>query len=609
MAKLPNFREKKPPKVSSMKPKTSGSVPKSKLEVKVHLVEQEIKFAQALAGHDPKNQAKVLKNLRKWLSLRSKSSYPFTDKDFLRLWKGLFYAMWMSDKPLVQEQLAEDLGGLLHLFPTPEISLQFYAVFLQTINREWFGIDQWRIDKFLMLVRRVTRQCLVILRDNGWRLELIKVFRKAFKEHIFDETRMSVGLAMHFVDLYLEEVAKVSQGSMKKATVTSLIRPFVTLVGTLTDTRVTSSIVKNIFNNLLQQSDLGRQHREKYEAWKSFGFPTSSIDDLELVEEEESELSEAEPEEGADEEDSADPEKVALDPRAGRVNVILPELKFNPKAILGALEKLLYAADTKSKARKRIKRIMENYEKFAEGTYPLGVHTMPRLQDEKAKAPSIDEKITEMVNFEKELLNPTKLLKSLTKGQRRRFMKSGLSIEEFVAQLEPKPTQSVLPEVNGMNGDSDDAVPEAKRRKKRPEKALKRKITSPKFTEEPQDEWQEPLKDGEYEYFVPSMKKRLEELNKESQDTVINPFALKKAKKSAKKAKLVDATPSSSAKKKVRIALEMNTSQDTAEYLRQVRNSPQIPYDSDRKPAKSLLKPNLIPGPINPYYKRKINFD
>lgn len=26
----------------------------------------------------------------------------FTDDDFMRIWKGLFYCMWMADKPLVQ---------------------------------------------------------------------------------------------------------------------------------------------------------------------------------------------------------------------------------------------------------------------------------------------------------------------------------------------------------------------------------------------------------------------------------------------------------------------------------------------------------------------------
>lgn len=59
--------------------------------------------------------------------------------------------MWMSDKPLVQEALADDLASLVHCFQIPEIGIQFYGIFLETMNKEWFGIDQWRIDKFMMV--------------------------------------------------------------------------------------------------------------------------------------------------------------------------------------------------------------------------------------------------------------------------------------------------------------------------------------------------------------------------------------------------------------------------------------------------------------------------
>lgn len=59
--------------------------------------------------------------------------------------------MWMSDKPLVQEELAEDLGSLIHCFPDIKVGVQFFRNFLETMCLEWFGIDQWRIDKFMMV--------------------------------------------------------------------------------------------------------------------------------------------------------------------------------------------------------------------------------------------------------------------------------------------------------------------------------------------------------------------------------------------------------------------------------------------------------------------------
>ena len=36
--------------------------------------------------------------------------------ELLKLWRGLFYCMWMADKPLVQEDLARKLAGLTGCF-------------------------------------------------------------------------------------------------------------------------------------------------------------------------------------------------------------------------------------------------------------------------------------------------------------------------------------------------------------------------------------------------------------------------------------------------------------------------------------------------------------
>lgn len=59
--------------------------------------------------------------------------------------------MWMSDKPLVQEALADSLAELCSAFDDTLVALQFYSAFLDIMCREWFGIDQWRIDKFMMV--------------------------------------------------------------------------------------------------------------------------------------------------------------------------------------------------------------------------------------------------------------------------------------------------------------------------------------------------------------------------------------------------------------------------------------------------------------------------
>lgn len=76
--------------------------------------------------------------------------------------------------------------------------------------------------------------------------------------------------------------------------------------------------------------------------------------------------------------------------------------------------------------------------------------------------------------------------------------------------------------------------------------------------------------------------------------------------------KIANSTPNatllSSAEKRVKIVLKMNKSQEATEYIKQLKNSPHLPYDSAKKPLKGVLKPNLMPSPINPFYKKMIGF-
>ena len=39
---------------------------------------------------------------------------------------------------------------------------------METVRREWFGIDRLRLDKFMMLVRKFVQQTFVHLRRLDW---------------------------------------------------------------------------------------------------------------------------------------------------------------------------------------------------------------------------------------------------------------------------------------------------------------------------------------------------------------------------------------------------------------------------------------------------------
>lgn len=192
----------------------------------------------------------------------------FTNNDCLRIWKGLFYSMWMSDKPLPQENLATQIASLIHCFENPKVSIQFFAMFLKTMSTEWNSIDQWRIDKFMMLVRRVTREMFIELKDNEWNADLLTDFAEKLKDTVLDSST-SRGLFMHFAEIYLEEVAKVTSGKIETTALTQLVQPFIYFIATQPDYKLVRHVLRNIFNHLLFQSDMGRDYKEKYDAWKA----------------------------------------------------------------------------------------------------------------------------------------------------------------------------------------------------------------------------------------------------------------------------------------------------------------------------------------------------
>ena len=49
-----------------------------------------------------------------------------------------------------------------------QVAIQYFGTFIETMKREWFGIDRLRLDKFMLLVRKFIRQMLVSLIDAEW---------------------------------------------------------------------------------------------------------------------------------------------------------------------------------------------------------------------------------------------------------------------------------------------------------------------------------------------------------------------------------------------------------------------------------------------------------
>ncbi|XP_014270200.1 ribosomal RNA processing protein 1 homolog isoform X2 [Halyomorpha halys] len=342
-------------------------------------VAQEIAFAKALASNDKSLRDRALKKLKRWFSIKSTQESPgirFTEEGFMRIWKGLFYCIWMSDKPLVQEECVENISNLIHCFLELEDVQKFIRCFFQSISQAWFGLDSHRLDKYLMLVRRFLRQMLEYLYKENWEPGKVEAITKDLYKSL---VLAPIGLNLHLSEIYLEELAKVGRGELSPSTVLEMIKPFADFMQLSSDSRLMKSLTNSLFLQLLRQSDEGIKHQAKFEVWRQMGFPEGDIDVIQEASDEELPIGDVEHDGSEDEGDSH------LDPRAGKVDAYLPPIDFDAESIRQYLLQVARRKDCTTKARRAINQLSKKFEIYSQGKYPLGIHKieLPEPEDEE----------------------------------------------------------------------------------------------------------------------------------------------------------------------------------------------------------------------------------
>lgn len=120
-------------------------------------------LARELSHSDKKIRDKAVVRLT---TVINKSTHSVLE--WQKVWKVLFYCFWMSDKPLVQQELALLLAGLLETLSDQDTQLGFLTGFWDMISREWHGIDRLRLNKFYMLLRKMHVATFTLLANKQW---------------------------------------------------------------------------------------------------------------------------------------------------------------------------------------------------------------------------------------------------------------------------------------------------------------------------------------------------------------------------------------------------------------------------------------------------------
>jgi len=254
--------------------------------------------------------------------------------------------MWMADKPLLQDQLAGQISSWIHEFRDNDQARLYIDVGFATFAREWWGIDRWRLSKYMTFVRYFLRESFVFVKNLKWFKSDILKFTKMLRQNVLsaNENRSCDGLKLHITDIYLEELAKVGGTSLKPKKLILLLSPFFNIIKTSENEVLVKHVYKNLFIPIIQYSDVGidPNDEEEMETIKPFG--------RQAIEEEI---------EDEKEEDTA--------------------LQFDYKLLSEKLIKLAKVDSCKQRNRKQIYELARKFDALSRGVYPLSDERLPEV--------------------------------------------------------------------------------------------------------------------------------------------------------------------------------------------------------------------------------------
>ncbi|NWR03526.1 RRP1B protein, partial [Paradoxornis webbianus] len=430
----------------------------------------EVQFAQRLAANEKRIRDRALKKLRGYIGVRTqRPAGGFSQEELLKIWKGLFYCMWMQDKPLLQEELAANISQLIHVFQNTEARHLFIQAFWQTMNREWNGIDNLRLDKYYMLMRLILRQSFEVLKRSEWDEGLVEPLLQLLMKEIMDpDSNSPTGIKFHFIDIYLDELAKVGAKELTADQNLKFIEPFCKIAAKSKDRRVLHAVATGVFEMIVDQSPFAIE-----DLMKELGTNSDEENASEEGKQENEEVLKTKADRCLSRksaENSEETEDISENPDVEIGTV----LQFDYKAVADKIFEFASKKNTPSLNRKRLYKLVKKFQDLAEGIFPQDIpedvstdedddESGRRKRKKKAVKPWQQNKL-EKVKEDKEELSSVKVPSAPQRKRKKRKKRDSPSADSGTAGGSCEEGKA---ETSGSNASSQEKVPENNKERKR----------------------------------------------------------------------------------------------------------------------------------------------
>ncbi|NWV30063.1 RRP1B protein, partial [Origma solitaria] len=397
----------------------------------------------------------------------------FSQEELLKIWKGLFYCMWMQDKPLLQEELAANISQLIHVFQNTEARHLYIQTFWQTMNREWNGIDNLRLDKYYMLMRLILRQSFEVLKRSEWDEGLLEPLLQLLMKEVMDpDSNSPTGIKFHFIDIYLDELAKVGAKELTADQNLKFIEPFCKIAAKSKDRCVLHAVATGIFEMILDQSPFAIE-----DLMKELGTNNSDEEDVsEEGRQENEEVLKTKADRCISRKSAQSSEKTE-DVNENADDGIGTVLQFDYKAVADKIFEFASKKNTPSLNRKRLYKLVKNFlipYPSSTGIFPQDIpedvstdeddDEFGRRKRKKKAVKAWQQNELEKVKEDKEELSSVKVPSVSQRKRRKRKKRESPSADSGTADGN---CDEGIAETSGSNASSQEKVPENNKERKK----------------------------------------------------------------------------------------------------------------------------------------------
>ena len=193
---------------------------------------------------DPKVRREAMKSLTAFLR------DDLDDLAMRKLWRSIFFGMWLADLAPVQAELAVHVGKTIHRFEAVASAARWLAAFCATVRGEWDRLDKYRVDKYYSLVRHVLREALAWCGQRAWDAAPVAAVGGALEAGFLASPAFPAGIKLHLADIVVDELCD-ARAPLEAAR--TLLGPYVALLR-LTDEPLVSRVLDRVVANAAERA-------------------------------------------------------------------------------------------------------------------------------------------------------------------------------------------------------------------------------------------------------------------------------------------------------------------------------------------------------------------